>query len=264
MPLSAHETPLNVHETPHSVHETPLSARGKPLPKMKKSVFIWNRGGVSPYFLFLFWFFILAVFLFVFYATLDMPTVPSFDSFQPVTGGWDCKTRTTSDPCEHTHKHSWTDACQTLCFLHVRAAVASWPPNGSCLMRARSKPCLSSLAASQCIDPKRMNCSLARLLEHAGNKIALFCFSPGCTPNLDGQNRQSPIACIQRTQSTLASHAAVPCRANATWTNANRAIRFESQHNERKVCEGSSLRFWGRYDRQRTLAIQIAAIDNSR
>ena len=36
--------------------------------------------------------------------------------------------------------------------------------------------------------------------------------------------------------------------------------RFESWHNERRVCENSFLCFRGRYDRQRTLAIRIAAI----
>ena len=33
--------------------------------------------------------------------------------------------------------------------------------------------------------------------------------------SLDGQNRQSPIASVQRTQSTLASHTAVPRGTNA-------------------------------------------------
>ena len=41
---------------------------------------------------------------------------------------------------------------------------------------------------------------------------------------LDGQNRQSPIASVQRTQSTLASHSAVPRGTPTTPTNANRAI----------------------------------------
>ena len=36
--------------------------------------------------------------------------------------------------------------------------------------------------------------------------------------------------------------------------------RFESQHNERRVCEDQFLCLGGRYDRQRTLAIRIAAI----
>ena len=36
--------------------------------------------------------------------------------------------------------------------------------------------------------------------------------------------------------------------------------RFESVHNERRVCEDWFLCFWGRYDRQRTLAIRIATI----
>ena len=36
--------------------------------------------------------------------------------------------------------------------------------------------------------------------------------------------------------------------------------RFESQRNERNVCEEQSLWFGGRYNRQPTLAIRIAAI----
>ena len=36
--------------------------------------------------------------------------------------------------------------------------------------------------------------------------------------------------------------------------------RFESQHNKRGACEESFWCFWGRYDRQRPLAIRIAAI----
>ena len=43
-------------------------------------------------------------------------------------------------------------------------------------------------------------------------------------PTLDGQNRQSPIASVQRTRSTLASHSAVPCGSNVKGMNANRAI----------------------------------------
>ena len=35
---------------------------------------------------------------------------------------------------------------------------------------------------------------------------------------------KSPIASVQRTRSTLASHSAVPCGTNVKRTNANRAI----------------------------------------
>ena len=83
-------------------------------------------------------------------------------------------------------------------------------------------------------------------------------FSPP-PPTLDGQNRQSPIASVQRTRSTLASHSAVPHGKNTTSTNANRAIRIAT-HNERRVYEDQILCFGGRYDRQRTLVIRIAAI----
>ena len=45
-----------------------------------------------------------------------------------------------------------------------------------------------------------------------------------CT--LDGPNRQSPIASVQRTRSTLGSHSAVPRGTNVKGMNANRAIRI--------------------------------------
>ena len=47
--------------------------------------------------------------------------------------------------------------------------------------------------------------------------------------SLGGQNRQSPIASVQRTQPTLASHTALPRGTNAKWTNANCAIRNATQ-----------------------------------
>ena len=50
--------------------------------------------------------------------------------------------------------------------------------------------------------------------------------------NLDGPNRQSPIASVQRTRSTLAGHSAGPCGANTTPTNANRAIRIAVQRTQ--------------------------------
>ena len=46
------------------------------------------------------------------------------------------------------------------------------------------------------------------------------------TKILDGQNRQSPIAFVQRTQSTLASHSAVPRGTNVKRMNSYRAIRI--------------------------------------
>ena len=48
-------------------------------------------------------------------------------------------------------------------------------------------------------------------------------------PVLDGQNRQSPIASVQRTQSTLADHSAIPRGTDVTRMNANRAIRIAAQ-----------------------------------
>ena len=75
----------------------------------------------------------------------------------------------------------------------------------------------------------------------------------------DGQNRQSPIASVQQTQSTLASHSAVPCGTNTTPTNANRAIRIAAQRTQ-GLRGPNSVFLRGRYDRQRTLVIRIAAI----
>ena len=50
--------------------------------------------------------------------------------------------------------------------------------------------------------------------------------------DLDGQNRQSPIASVQRTRSTLASHSAVPRGTKVTRTNANCAIRIAMQRTQ--------------------------------
>ena len=50
--------------------------------------------------------------------------------------------------------------------------------------------------------------------------------------SLDGQNRQSPIASVQRTQTTLASHSAVPCGTNVKRMNANHAIRIAAQRTQ--------------------------------
>ena len=49
---------------------------------------------------------------------------------------------------------------------------------------------------------------------------------------LDGQNRQSPIASVQRTRSTLAGHSAVPLGTNTTPTDANRAIRIAARRTQ--------------------------------
>ena len=50
---------------------------------------------------------------------------------------------------------------------------------------------------------------------------------------LHGQNRQSPIASVQRTRSTLASHSAAPCGTNVKRVNAiGRAIRIATQRTQ--------------------------------
>ena len=50
--------------------------------------------------------------------------------------------------------------------------------------------------------------------------------------HLDGQNCQSPIASVQRTRSTLASHSAGPRGTNVKRMNANRAIRIAAQRTQ--------------------------------
>ena len=44
-----------------------------------------------------------------------------------------------------------------------------------------------------------------------------------------GLNRQSAIASVQRTQSTLAGHSAIPRGTNTTRMNVDRAIRVAAQ-----------------------------------
>ena len=50
--------------------------------------------------------------------------------------------------------------------------------------------------------------------------------------SLDGPNRQSPIASVQRTRSTLAVHSADPHGTNTIPTNGNRAIRIAVQRTQ--------------------------------
>ena len=75
---------------------------------------------------------------------------------------------------------------------------------------------------------------------------------------LEGPNRQSPIASVKRPRSTLAGHSAGPRGTSTTPTNANRAIRITVQRTQ--GLRGPNSVFRGRYDRQRTLVIRIAAI----
>ena len=63
--------------------------------------------------------------------------------------------------------------------------------------------------------------------------------SPMCSKTLDGPNRQSPIASVQRMRPTLADHSAVPRGTNTTPMIA----RFESRRNERRVYKNQILCF---------------------
>ena len=73
-----------------------------------------------------------------------------------------------------------------------------------------------------------------------------------------GKIGNSPIASVQRTRATLASHSAVPRGTNVKQMNANYAIRIAAQQTQGLL--GPISVFSRRYDRQRTLAIRIAAI----
>ena len=70
------------------------------------------------------------------------------------------------------------------------------------------------------------------------HKIGAAISGPGITGGnfmdiaLEGQNRQSPIASVQRTRSTLASHSTVPRGTNVKRMNANRAIRIAAQRTQ--------------------------------
>ena len=71
-----------------------------------------------------------------------------------------------------------------------------------------------------------------QLFAYPGN--SLFCLQSVvlggfCLLPLDGPNRQSPIASVQRTRSTLAGHSAGPCGTNTAPTKANRAIPIATQ-----------------------------------
>ena len=65
-------------------------------------------------------------------------------------------------------------------------------------------------------------------------------------------------ACVQRTQSTLAGHCAVPYGVHIAPTNTILAIRIAVQRTQ--VYEAQCLCFGRRYDSQRRPMIQIAAI----
>ena len=76
---------------------------------------------------------------------------------------------------------------------------------------------------------------------------------------LDGQNHQSPIASVQRTRSTLASHSVIPRGTNVKRMNANLAIRITEQRTQ--GLWGSSFCVSGEdMTANKTLAIRIVAI----
>ena len=76
----------------------------------------------------------------------------------------------------------------------------------------------------------------ARRVSHKPCFRQALCFVRGPLrpqiPHLDGRNRQLPIASVQRTQSTLAGHSAVPRGTSTTPMNANRSIRIAAQRTQ--------------------------------
>ena len=71
---------------------------------------------------------------------------------------------------------------------------------------------------------------------------------------LDGPNRQSPIASVQRTRTPLAGHCAGTRGTKTTPTHANRAISIAAQRMQ--GLRGPNSVFRGRCDGQRTLVIR--------
>ena len=85
-------------------------------------------------------------------------------------------------------------------------------------------------------DPQNRQ-SAPRVQNWGGAQFAFFLCSdnshtPPPPPNLDGPNRPSPIASVQRTRSTLAGHSAGLRGTNTIPTNANRAIRIAVQRTQ--------------------------------
>ena len=95
-------------------------------------------------------------------------------------------------------------------------------------------------------------CTLTRPVEHER-----FSFASTLLERLDGPKWQSPIA-SQRTRPSLAGHSAVPLETSTTPMNANRAYSNRSATNAGPMRTKSCI-FRGNYERQRALAIRIAA-----
>ena len=91
-----------------------------------------------------------------------------------------------------------------------------------------------------------------------GQHLPALEVSQNQSPSLGPERPGDPCARRSRAQSTLASHSAVPRGTNVKRMHANRAIRIAAQRTLglRRLTSV----FGGRYDRQRTLAIRIAAI----
>ena len=78
---------------------------------------------------------------------------------------------------------------------------------------------------------------------------------------LDGPNRQSPIASVQRTPSTLAGHSAIPHGKSTTPTNANRTIWITAQRTQ-GLRGPNSVLSWGNHGEiwQPTNALQKCVV----
>ena len=102
--------------------------------------------------------------------------------------------------------------------------------------------------------------SIHRLMRSFSVQISWWIFFgwPRLRATLRWAKSPLPIASVQRTRPTLASHSAVPRGTNVKRMNANRASRIAAQRTQ--GLWGLISVFRGRHDRQRTLAIRIAAV----
>ena len=118
--------------------------------------------------------------------------------------------------------HSWSLCRQRRLVRLCPTCLWGEPP----LVCVTARPALASPVLHGVIDVSRMlaNKSSSRGQQH-----------PTSDESLDGPNRQSPIASVRRTRSTLTGHCAIPYGKNVTWMNANRAIRISGK--ERRVYE---------------------------
>ena len=128
----------------------------------------------------------------------------------------------------HKNAPFCTDACNTPVYYTPVSVHPTWIVCVCMKFLAKSKEVRKILSAETMLPfsccPSVFLCFF--LGKGGGGQQALS------AKNLDGQNRQSPIASVQGTQSTLADHSAVPRGMNTAPTDANRAIRIAMQRTQ--------------------------------